>query len=201
MIRDMGMKDRKIDRLQKETCLDRAVEKWKTAVLQKKSNYQMNELQQKLDQNDSQVYKLKQLASRYKINEKYIELESAKNHFRERKDLMFSYIGAAKKNLSMWEKNGCVVFETLISGCEQKELPKAGEDHEDGAKLLKKYRHELSTGWFAKKVAGNNMHYYMSVLDFLEHERIDHINKIQGLEKSIKDLAIFHGTELGKLLV
>ena len=182
------MKDGEIGDLQKE--LDR-----KDQDIMMKDE-EIGNLQQKLDQNVSQMNELKQLVCKYYM----LELENAKYEFGRRKNEMIKQLGYARRDMNGWEKNGCNVFETLIQACEQEKLPKAGEDHKDGAELLSKYHHELNEGFWAQTMAGGNKLYYMNILDFLQNERLKHISSIQRLEKSVKDLSIYL-PELNELLV
>lgn len=146
MIRDMGVKDRKIDRLQ-------------------------------------------QLVHEYQMNEKYSELENAKHIFRRRKNEMLQQLSTAKGfNMHNDEKDMCAVFETLINACNEQKLPRAGKDNIDGEKLLEGYYYNCTKRAQFKNLSNQSI--YRTILNFLQYERPNHIDSIQRLEKSIKDLAI-----------
>ena len=129
------------------------------------------------------------------MGNKILELERAKREFRERKNEMLDLLYNLEKSgglLSSFQKGPCASLRKLIEKCEEEKLPKIGQD--DGEKLLQEYYDNLNKGLtsFGMYFVASNKDGYNEIIKFLQKERIDRINNIKKLEKSVKELDLWY---------
>ena len=176
-------------------------------IMLQQASLQMNTLQQAEDREN--IRKLELENAKYKD-----KLENAKYNFRKRKNEMLNMLDST--NPSGLEKNGYNNIWKLLCNCEQAWLPKI--EGKDAAVTLQEYYDNFTyrnvkninpftiIGSAVKSVVtnvvtGSNKSKYLTAINFLREERVNHINKIQGLEKSIKDSAIPYCIKLDNLLI